>query len=172
MLCGVRMISKKICMLGAFAVGKTALVEQYVRSIFSNRYLSTVGVKISKKECRVGEQDVNLVLWDMEGKNEYNEINAFYLRGAMGFFLVADGTRKETLDAALLIRMVVLDAVGNVPHYLVLNKADLRSDWQVTEDDVTHLEQQGLQVLKTSAKTGQGVEDAFIRLTDAMLRVG
>jgi small GTP-binding protein len=170
--CGVRMISKKICMVGAFAVGKTALVEQYVRSIFSNRYLSTVGVKISKKECRVGEQDVNLVLWDMEGKDEYNEINTFYLRGAMGFFLVADGTRKDTLNTALQIRLLVIDTTGDIPHYLVLNKADLRADWQVTADDIAYLEQQGIQVLTTSAKTGAGVEDAFIRLTEAMLRSG
>jgi small GTP-binding protein len=157
-------------MLGAFAVGKTALVEQYVRSIFSNRYLSTVGVKISKKACRVGEQDINLVLWDMEGKDEYNEINAFYLRGAMGFFLVVDGTRKDTLNTALLIRLLVLEAAGNIPHYILLNKADLSPDWQVTEDDITQLEEQGMQVLKTSAKTNTGVEDAFGRLTEAMLQ--
>ena len=164
------MISKKVCMIGAFAVGKTALVEQYVRSIFSNRYLSTVGVKISKKQCSVGEQDVNLVLWDMEGKDEYNEINAFYLRGAMGFFLVADGTRKDTLNTALLIRLLALDVAGNIPHYLLLNKSDLLPDWQVTKEDIIHLEQQGLRVLQTSAKTGEGVEEAFSSLAAAMLR--
>jgi small GTP-binding protein len=166
---GVNMISKKICMIGAFAVGKTSLVEQYVRSIFSNRYLSTMGVKISKKACRVDEQEVSLVLWDMEGKDEYNEINASYLRGAMGFFVTADGTRKDTLNTALLTRLLVLDAVGNIPHYLLINKADLLSDWQVTEEDIMHLELQGLQVLKTSAKTGEGVEDAFTRLAEAMV---
>ena len=156
-------------MVGAYAVGKTSLIEQYVRSIFSNRYLSTVGVKISKRVCCVGEQDVNLMLWDMEGKDEYNEINASYLRGAMGFFLVADGTRKDTLNTALLIRLLALDAAGNIPHYLLLNKADLLSEWQVTEEDIAHLELQGLQVLKTSAKTGEGVEEAFNGLAKAML---
>jgi small GTP-binding protein len=157
-------------MLGTFAVGKTSLVEQYVHSIFSDRYLSTLGVKISKKECRVGEQDVNLVLWDMAGKDEYNEINVSYLRGAMGFFLVADGTRKDTLNTALLIRLLALDVIGNVPHCLLLNKADLLPDWQVTEDDIARLELQDIQVLRTSAKTGEGVEDAFIRLAEAMLQ--
>jgi putative ribosome biogenesis GTPase RsgA len=86
----------------------------------------------------------------------------------MGFFIVADGTRKDTLNTALLIRLLVLDAVGNIPHYVLLNKADLLSDWQVTEEDFAHLELQGLQVLKTSAKTGEGVEDAFMRLAEAM----
>jgi small GTP-binding protein len=157
-------------MIGACAVGKTALVERYVSSIFSNRYLSTVGVKISRKECRVDEQDVNLVLWDMEGKDEYNEINAFYLRGAMGFFLVADGTRKDTLNTALHIRLLALDVAGAIPHYLLINKADLHPDWQVTKEDITHFEQQGLHVLQTSAKTGEGVEEAFISLASLMLR--
>jgi len=159
-------------MIGAFAVGKTSLVEQYVHSIFSDRYLSTVGVTISNKTCRPGEQDVNLVLWDMEGKDEYSEINASYLRGAMGFFLVADGTRKDTLNTALLIRLLALDVIGNVPHYLLLNKADLRTSWQVTEEDIARLELQGLQVLQTSAKTGEGVENAFLSLAEAMLQGG
>ncbi len=163
------MISKKICMIGPFSVGKTALVEQYVHSIFSDRYLSTVGVKISKKECRVNDQAVSLVLWDMEGRGEYSEINASYLRGAMGFFLVADGTRRETLDTVLLLRLLALDIVGNIPHFLLLNKVDLQSEWAVTDEDIARIELQGVQVLKTSAKTGSGVEDAFIRLAKAML---
>lgn len=166
------MINKKVCMIGTFAVGKTSLVEQYVYSIFSDRTLSTVGVKISKKECRVGENDVNLVLWDMAGKDEYSELNASYLRGAMGFFLVADGTRKDTLNTALLIRLLALDVVGNVPHYLLLNKADVLPEWQVTEDDIARLALQGVQVLRTSAKTGEGVEEAFLKLAEAMLQAG
>jgi hypothetical protein len=51
----------------------------------------------------------------------------------------------------------------------LLNKADLLSGWQVTEEDIAHLELQGLHVMKTSAKTGEGVEDAFVRLAEAML---
>jgi small GTP-binding protein len=163
------MINKKICMVGAQAVGKTALVEQYVRSIFSDHYLSTIGVKVSKKECRVGEQSLNLVLWDMEGGVEYDEVNASYLRGAMGFLIVADGTRRETLDAALPIRLHVFDIIGHVPHYLLLNKADLRPHWQVTEEDIAQFERQGLHVLQTSAKTGEGVEGAFIGLAEAIV---
>ncbi|MDR2695386.1 MAG: GTP-binding protein [Deltaproteobacteria bacterium] len=164
------MITKKVCMVGTLAVGKTSLVEQYVRSIFSDHYLSTMGVKVSKKECRVGEQSINLVLWDMEGKDGNNESHPAYLRGAMGFFLVADGTRRDTLATVLPTRQRVLDVIGNVPHYLLLNKVDLLPHWQVTEEDVARIAQQGLHVLKTSAKTGEGVDDAFTGLAEAMLR--
>jgi small GTP-binding protein len=163
------MINKKICMLGAFAVGKTALVQQFVHSIFSDRYLSTVGVKISKKDLAVDGQDVSLVLWDLEGKDLYTEVNTSYLRGAMGFFVVADGTRHETLDDALKLRDTALAVTGPVPYFLLVNKADLAAEWEVTRQDVDVLRAGGVNVFATSARTGQNVEEAFLALTRAML---
>lgn len=163
------MISKKICMLGGFSVGKTSLVERYVHSLFSDKYLSTVGVKISKKALNVGETDVTLVLWDMEGRDVYANVNLSYLRGAMGFFLVADGTRKETLDMAAELHEEALRVAGQVPCCLLVNKADVADHWEITEDMLRPLEQQGLTILRTSAKTGLGVDEAFASLTKRML---
>ena len=165
------MISKKICMLGAFAVGKTALAQQYVHSIFTDRYLSTVGVKISKKTLRVDDREVSLVLWDLEGKDDYVDVNISYLRGAMGFFTVADGTRQETLDVALSLRNMAVNLVGNVPHMLLVNKADLASSWEVSEERLAALQAEGLRIVRTSAKTGLAVNDSFTVLTKAMLHV-
>ena len=165
------MISKKICMLGAFAVGKTALVQQYFHSIFTDRYLSTVGVKISKKTLRVDDREVSLVLWDLEGKDDYVDVNISYLRGAMGFFTVADGTRQETLDVALSLRNMAVNLVGNVPHMLLVNKADLASSWEVSEERLAALQAEGLRIVRTSAKTGLAVNDSFTVLTKAMLHV-
>ena len=163
------MITKKICMVGTFSVGKTSLVERYVNSIFSDQYLSTVGVKISKKNLVVDKTELSLLLWDMAGRDDYKDINVAYLRGAMGFFLVADGLRRETLDEALSLREVSCMVAGNVPYYLLLNKADMADAWEVTEADVAQLRQMGISILKTSAKTGQGVEEAFAALARAML---
>lgn len=166
------MISKKVCMLGAFSVGKTSLVSQYVYSIFSDRYLSTVGVKISKKELNADGQTVNLILWDMEGRDNFSDINVSYLRGAMGCFVVADGTRKETLDAALSIRKLALEIIGDVPCYLLLNKADLAECWEITGDMLAEAEKEGVKTIMTSAKTGQSVSTAFETLAKDMLRGG
>ncbi|MDR1686766.1 MAG: GTP-binding protein [Desulfovibrio sp.] len=164
------MLTKKICMLGAFAVGKTSLVKQYVYSIFSDDYLTTVGVKISKKIIEMNGVEMNLVLWDMEGRDAFTDVNISYLRGAMGFFLVADGTRRDTLDAALQLRSTALDVTGPIPHCLLINKADLAPDWQVTRDDVDRLRNdEGLTTFATCAKTGQSVEESFRTLAEAML---
>ena len=164
------MISKKVCMLGGFSVGKTSLVERYVHSIFSDKYLSTVGVKISKKALSLDDTDVMLLLWDMEGKDAYTDVNLAYLRGAMGCFVVADGMRQETLEVALDLRRSALDAVGQIPVYLLVNKADMSDKWEITEDMLAPLAEQGIAVLRTSARTGVGVEEAFDALAREMLK--
>ena len=156
-------------MLGLHAVGKTSLVGQYVNSIFSDKYLSTIGVKISKKSVNIDGTDMSLVLWDMEGKDDYTEINMLYLRGAMGFLVVADLTRLETYKAALKIRQIVLDVLGReVPNILLLNKSDL-DEWEVTDEHVEKASASGIKILRTSAKTGTAVKEAFEALAREML---
>ena len=68
-------------MLGGFAVGKTSLVSRFVRSIFSDKYLTTVGVKIDKKTMKAGDREVTLVLWDINGQDEFQDVKESYLRG-------------------------------------------------------------------------------------------
>ena len=91
------MIQKKICMIGAFAVGKTSLVEQFVTSLFSEKYQTTMGVKIDKKLVHVMGCDMSMILWDLYGEDEFQKIRRSYLRGAAGYLLVADGSRGDTL---------------------------------------------------------------------------
>ncbi|MDR1049491.1 MAG: GTP-binding protein [Deltaproteobacteria bacterium] len=164
------MINKKICMLGSFSVGKTALVRQYVNSIFSDTYLSTVGVKISKKTITARDQDLNLLLWDMEGQDNYSLVNMSYLRGAHGLLFVVDGTRGETLTVALKLRVESMKILGSgIPSIFIINKTDLEPEWEITEKVLSSLEQKGVTIFKTSAKTGLNVEKIFTTLADKMV---
>ena len=164
------MIQKKICMLGAFAVGKTSLVSRYVKSIFSEKYHTTVGVKIDKKLVKHGEEDVNLLLWDLAGEDEFQKVRMSYLRGSSGYLLVIDGTRIATLDTALMLQKGVIEAVGDIPFVVVLNKADLIEEWDLDEAMIAGLEANGWRVIRGSAKTGEGVEEAFSALVEKMLQ--
>ncbi len=161
------MIQKKICMLGAFAVGKTSLVARYVHGIFSEKYQTTVGVKIDKKVVEVGHQEVSLVLWDLYGEDQFQRVQPFYLRGSSGYLLVADGTRAETLEVAQSIQLRAQEVLGSVPFILMLNKRDL--PWEVSEAQVDELRARGWEIRYTSAKTGEGVEDSFTALAQHML---
>ena len=163
------MIQKKICMLGTFAVGKTSLVRRFVESIYSDKYHTTVGVKVDKKIVKVGEQETTLLLWDIEGTETEHEFRTSYLRGASGYLLVVDGTRRDTLYKALALQSRVEEAVGPVPFLLLMNKSDLADLWEIDNREMAALEQKNWNVVNTSAKTGQGVDDAFLDLTKKMM---
>ena len=158
------MLQKKICMVGAFSVGKTSLVKRYVQSVFSETYLTTVGVKIDKKTVDVAGRTVNLILWDLAGEDDIASLRMSYLRGAAGYVLVADGTRPSTLDVALSLRERVRTEYGPLPFVLLLNKYDLTDQWEIGDDALASLRANGWWVRTTSARTGEGVEDAFQHL--------
>ncbi len=162
------MIEKKICMLGAFAVGKTSLVRRFVTSCFSEQYQTTIGVAVDKKTMTVDGQPITLVLWDLYGEDEFQKLRRSYLRGASAYLLVLDGMRRATLDIASQIQQTALETLGPVPFVVLINKLDRRSDWEITDQDLAQLTQRGWTVHLSSAKTGQGVEEAFTALTRAM----
>jgi small GTP-binding protein len=166
------MIQKKICMVGVFGTGKTCLVQQYVHSIFAARYLSTVGVKIDRKDVTAHGKEVRLLLWDLEGRDGNRDVSQSYIRGAHGIIYVADGTRPETIDGMLDIRSIVAKSVGEIPSVIALNKIDLKNEWKLSASDESALKSHGAHVIRTSAKTGEGVEAAFQYLADNTVGAG
>lgn len=162
-------VRKKICMLGTFAVGKTSLVSQFIHGIFSEKYLTTIGVKIDKKSVTLDGQPVELLLWDLNGEDRFQRLSSSYLRGSDGYLLVVDGTRKPTLDTALALHERAQSLLGDVPFVLLLNKADLVDEWELEEEDWAYLKARGWSVLMTSAKTGTRVDEAFTMLARELL---
>jgi len=164
------MIQKKVCLLGTSGVGKTSLVAQFVHTLFSDKYLTTVGVKIDKKTVQVDGTEVALVIWDLAGDDDFQRLETSYLRGTSGYLLVADGTRLVTLDQALELQKRVAESLGAAPFVLALNKADLAPQWEVNEARINALGAKNFTVIKTSAKEGAGVEEAFAYLARRMTK--
>jgi small GTP-binding protein len=158
------MIQKKICMLGSFAVGKTSLVRRFVESIFSETYHTTVGVKIDKKPIQIDGAQIDLLLWDLYGNDDFQKIRWSYFQGASGYLLVADGTRRATIDKAMQLEERARAEIGPVPFVFVMNKCDLVDDWEFDPEMEAGLAAKNWTILISSAKTGQGVEEAFSQL--------
>jgi small GTP-binding protein len=163
------MIKKKICMVGLFGVGKTSLVKRFVESMFSERYLTTVGVKIDRKDVIVGGRKVTLAIWDIAGEDDQAEFRVSNVRGASGYILVADGCRSASLDKAIDLQLRIQTAIGSTPFVLVVNKVDLRDEWEIRPDAIATLTDEGWYAIEASAKTGDAVERAFLKLTEDML---
>jgi small GTP-binding protein len=163
------LLEKKICMLGTLAVGKTSLVRRFIEGIYSEGYQTSIGVKVDKKSVREAGQEVKLVLWDIFGEDRFQKVQASYWRGMFGYLLVADGTRRNTLDEALALNQRVTNTGLKVPAILLVNKADLADQWEIGDDRLAQLTQGGWEIMRTSAKTGENVDAAFSRLTLKML---
>ncbi len=164
------MIKKKICMVGAYGVGKTSLVARFVNSIFSEKYQTTVGVKVDKKVVQRPSGEVTLMLWDLAGEDAVTTVKPAHLKGASGYILVMDGLRRNTLEVAIGLQVRAREAVGNVPFMCVVNKADVRESWEIQQADLDDLVARGWTVIETSAKTGAAVEELFNTLTDRMMQ--
>lgn len=163
------MLKKKICMLGSFGVGKTSLVARFVRTVFDDKYHTTVGVKIDKKVLNVDGRELTLMLWDMAGEEDDAPVKLNQVRDAAGYLLVVDGCRRKTLEVALSIQQRVEGELGPRPFLLLANKADQRSSWDIPDSTWGELSGLGWTILETSAKTGQQVEEAFLALGNRIL---
>jgi len=150
-------------MVGDFSVGKTSLTQRFVNNVFSDKYLTTIGVKIDT--AIVG--DDKLIVWDVAGRDSLSPINASYLVGASGVILVADGSRSNTASGLLEIWQMVRKRIGSVPVVVALNKVDL-DGWQIDDHSRAILDQQGWDVFATSAKDGKNVEAVFNKLVEKM----
>ncbi|MCK5729315.1 MAG: GTP-binding protein [Methylococcales bacterium] len=165
----MKILQKKICVLGDFGVGKTSLVGRFVKNEFSDKYLTTVGVKMDTKLMKVNDDlQIKLILWDIAGENSFKRLSKMYLRGAAGFLLVLDGTRLSTLEAALDIKQNILTQQGDIPFVVLVNKIDLKDQWEIKEDDLRRLKVESNQLFLTSAKNGDQVEDAFYLLSQLL----
>jgi small GTP-binding protein len=161
-------ITRKICMLGDFGVGKTSLVERFVKNVFSAKYQTTIGVQIHTKSITRASDVCKLVLWDVAGKNALDGVRMSYLQGASGVIVVADGTREATLRSALYVLMQARQETrADLPAVLFVNKLDRLADWEVTPAALLEL-RKSLPVIEASALSGEGVELGFAALSERL----
>ena len=166
-------VKKKICLIGSFAVGKTSLIERFVYNRYDDRYLTTIGVKISQKvlEPIVDPQGGKMIqhtflIWDIAGLEKFDNVVKNYFRGAAGALAVADLTRPETI--AHLSEFCERFKTENPQAFLVIlgNKLDIFKENKKTLSDLqTVADQNASECLLTSAKTGKHVNKAFNTLS-------
>ena len=160
-------INKKVILLGLFGVGKTSLIKRFVHQKFDEHYLTTIGVKVDKKVLDIHGVQLCMLIWDIAGESSQQKVPNSYKLGANGILYVFDVTRPASYEQIHDELNALSEILPNVPIQVVANKIDL-----LDEKSVDKLQNKlGLtSIIRTSAKTGDGVEEAFEQLGKAILQ--
>jgi len=177
-----RVLKAKVCLIGEAAVGKTSLIRRYVEDAFDDRYITTLGAKVSLKRVWISSKndpssqlEVQMSIWDLIGERAYLEtLHQSYMRGTMGLIAVCDVTRYSTFEALDRWITETFRISGEVPLALVVNKVDLKDQvpellYEPTEPQ-RKAQTYGGFAIWTSAKSGENVNSLFTKLALGMVR--
>jgi small GTP-binding protein len=164
---------KKMCVIGEAAVGKTSLIRRFVYNRFSDRYIATIGTKTSAKEVQIfsdkKEVHLKLQIWDLIGLRSFGKVQKKAYKGANGAFFILDKTRKSTWLSFNSWLLSLYQVAGEIPVIILVNKNDLECEYENSKIE-NYFKQYGFQCIFTSAKTGQGVNNAFYTLGELMIK--
>lgn len=152
------MLSKKVILTGSFGVGKTSLFNQFIHHVFSDKYLTTIGVKVNKKTINVNGRELTILLWDIAGEVLQDKVPVSYFQGANGIIYVFDLSRPSTRmnmeeDLAYLEKLSPKSVIK-----VVANKKDMVTSEELSK---TLSELPRPCDIVTSARTGENVEELF-----------
>lgn len=163
---------RKICMLGDPAVGKTSLVRRYVLDVFDDKYIPSIGMKVTKKRVHLKAEslDVTLMIWDILG-SKTSRFDSVYYKGVKGAILVSDVTREKTIDSIPKWIEGLFEITGEVPVFFLANKTDLEEASKSILGKIDkYCSEYNAKTFNTSAKTGENVEKAFFNLAQSMVK--
>ena len=158
-------------MLGAPGVGKTSLVRRFVEHRFDQDDESSIAMQVSKGTVELGDISLEMMLWDPEGSEAWGQYNRSFISGASGLMFVVDSTKPRTLDHLLEAQAKGRGFIGSRPAVLVLNKVDLTPDVALTEAQLDAASKLNWRIARASAKSGDGVDEAFMKLAELMVEV-
>ncbi len=171
-----RAVKVKLCLAGEPAVGKSSMIKRFVLDMYDDRYIATLGTKVTKKTVTLvdfdgGQVKADLIIWDVMGTRSIRDLlKEAYYHGANGVMAVCDLTRQETLLELDSWSKAIETVAGVVPTQVVANKVDLKESRQVSDGELEKFcSARGWKYVMTSAKTGENVEQAFKDLGQSAL---
>ena len=163
----------KILLIGDSKVGKTCLISRYAIGVFNEDYISTIGFDSRQKEEIINNEKVLVKIFDTAGQERFKSITANYLRNAEGVILVYDLTSTESFESLKFWIESIKNNLGNdepIPIIIIGNKIDLEDARQINKSVAEKFaKDNNYKYFETSAKTGEGVDDAFREIVKQIL---
>ena len=163
----------KILLIGDSKVGKTCLISRYAIGVFNEDYISTIGFDSRQKEEIINNEKVLVRIFDTAGQERFKSITANYLRNAEGVILVYDLTSTESFENLKFWIESIKNNLGNddiIPIIIIGNKIDLEDAREINKLVAEKFaKDNNYKYFETSAKTGEGVDDAFREIVKQIL---
>lgn len=161
----------KMIVVGDPRVGKTSTILQFTDKAFRRTYIPTIGVNISEKKIKVEDTLIELVIWDVAGQSKFQKMRKHYYKGARAYFLVFDLTDPKSYKNINAWNNDIKKYVSeDIPGIILANKSDLKKSRYILIRDLKKLASDlGVEYLKTSAKTGKNIDEAFLKLGKAII---
>ncbi len=169
--------SFKVIEIGDSAAGKTAIKVRFTDNYFKQDLKTTLGVDFGSKElkCEYLADDTlfsgvyhfitKLNVWDAAGQAHFEKIRGMYYRDAKGALLCFDVNNPvsfKNLDS--WVEELDENVGRKVPVLLVGNKIDLERRVKAKDAEKYAKKRGFIGYVECSAKTGVGIQDAFMKL--------
>jgi small GTP-binding protein len=159
----------KVIIIGDSTVGKTQLTLRFADDTFSDAPMPTIGVDFRVKEVSALGSTYRLQIWDTAGQERFRNITESYYRRARGVIIVYDLSNRDSFhQVEAWIGSIARSPSSDIPRVLVGNKDDLPH--AVSDAEIAAATSQyKIQHFLTSAKTGKGVNEVFVALTELIV---
>ena len=160
----------KIVLIGDTSVGKSCLLTRFADDQFTENYVTTIGVDFRFKTMIVMDKIIKVQVWDTAGQERYRSITNTYYRGAKGILIVFDLTNPESFNnIENWINEVTVFTGKDVIIMCLGNKSDLKKE--INKNTIDEFKKKTkLEIINVSAKTGDGVEDAFKHIIELLIK--
>lgn len=161
----------RVAVLGPINSGKTSLCAALSKNEVPNYYSPTVGVDFM---VRIDiPRDIKLQLWDLSGQRRFQNVTNIYLKNVETILLVCDpndvkstSELRETYDKLTYYSLIT----NRHRKIVVCNKSDLSTETSMGKDEmISWAEEIGADYVKTSAKTGDGVDYLYEKILGSMI---
>ena len=164
----------QILLIGDSLVGKTCLIQRYANGIFKEDYITTVGLDYYTKQEMINNLNVSVKLWDTAGQERFKALTPSFFRNAKGVVIAYDVTNSESFDNLKFwissIKTNLFEKNIFIPIIIIGNKIDLEDMRDISKDVASAFaKENNFKYFETSAKTGEGVDEAFSDLVNQIL---
>ena len=164
-------ITLKLLIVGGSGVGKTNFLNMFLNNKFNQNYFSSTGIDLQNKIMNIKNKKVRIQIWDTAGQEKYKSITKNLFLKVMGALVLYDITNEESFTKLKEWVELIKEECGRHIKILIIgNKSDLESQRAIDKEDaMKYANEEKVQYIECSSKTGENVEKAIIVLSEKIL---